>query len=157
MQLSIEEVSALRCASWVNDRPDAQMYDPGLGASKRFATMTGCCSIRLLLSWAGATLALALLAQPARAGPPYVSDDPEPTDYGHFEIYTFNNGTATRDGTAGESGVDFNHGAAPDLQLTATCPRASAVRLPGAATSVGATSNLPLNTASCIRTRSASM
>ncbi len=100
---------------------DARM-DAALGAGKVFATMVSRRSFRLLVNWAGAALALALLAQPARAGPPYVSDDPEPTDYGHFEIYTFNNGTATRDGTAGESGVDFNYGAAPDLQLTATLP-----------------------------------
>src|SRR5882757_9218919 len=65
---------------------------------------------------------LALLAEPAFAGPPYVSDDPQPTDYKHFEIYTFTNGTTTRDGTAGQSGIDFNYGAAPDLQLTATLP-----------------------------------
>ena len=39
---------------------------------------------------------LAPLARPAAAGPPYVADDPEPTDYKHFEIYTFNGGTATR-------------------------------------------------------------
>ncbi len=61
-------------------------------------------------------------APPAVAGPPYVSDDPEPTDYGHFEIYTFSDATATRNGTAGESGIDFNYGAAPNLQLTATLP-----------------------------------
>jgi hypothetical protein len=60
--------------------------------------------------------------QPALAGPPYVTDDPEPTDYRHFEIYAFNNGTATRDGTTGEAGIDFNYGAAPDLQLTAVLP-----------------------------------
>jgi hypothetical protein len=51
---------------------------------------------------------LALLAEPAIAGPPYVSDDPEPTDYKHFEIYTFNTGITTRSGTVGESGIDFN-------------------------------------------------
>lgn len=51
-----------------------------------------------------------------------MSDDPEPTDYKHFEIYTFNNGTNTGGGTGGETGIDFNHGAAPDLQLTATLP-----------------------------------
>ena len=65
---------------------------------------------------------LALLMQPAVAGPPFVSDDPEPTDTSHFEIYTFNNGTNTRSGTSGESGIDFNYGAAPNLQLTATVP-----------------------------------
>lgn len=62
------------------------------------------------------------LTRASLAGPPYVSDDPEPTDYKHFEIYTFNNGTATRDGIGGASGIDFNYGAAPDLQLTATLP-----------------------------------
>jgi len=63
---------------------------------------------------------LALLAAPAAAGPPFISDDPEPTDYKHFEIYMFTLGLATRNGTAGQSGIDFNYGAAPDLQLTAT-------------------------------------
>jgi hypothetical protein len=62
------------------------------------------------------------LARPALAGPPFVSDDPEPTDYQHFEIYTFSSGTATRGGTGGEGGIDLNYGAAPDLQLTATLP-----------------------------------
>jgi hypothetical protein len=48
--------------------------------------------MRVLLSWSGATMLVAL-ARPAIAGPPFVSDDPEPTEYQHFEIYTFNNGT----------------------------------------------------------------
>ena len=90
----------------------------------------------------GAGLALALSARSASAGPPYVSDDPEPTDYRHFEIYTFNNGTGTRAGTAGESGIDFNYGAAPDLQLTATLP-AGFDRPAGAGASLGA-SNIEL-------------
>ncbi len=58
----------------------------------------------------------------AAAGPPYLSDDPEPTDYRHFEIYTFNNGTVTRSDTSGEAGLDINYGGAPNLQLTATIP-----------------------------------
>jgi hypothetical protein len=34
-----------------------------------------------------ATLTLVLIAASvARAGPPYLSDDPEPTDYEHYEI-----------------------------------------------------------------------
>jgi hypothetical protein len=68
------------------------------------------------------TLAMFGLVRPALAGPPYVSDDPEPTDYKHFEIYTFSNGTATKGDISGATGVDFNYGAAPDLQLTATLP-----------------------------------
>ncbi|HEX3342617.1 MAG TPA: transporter [Pseudolabrys sp.] len=65
---------------------------------------------------------LGALLRPAFAGPPYVSDDPEPTDYKHFEIYAFSNGTTTKSATDGEAGIDFNYGAAPDLQLTATLP-----------------------------------
>jgi hypothetical protein len=67
-------------------------------------------------------LVLGALARPALAGPPYISDDPEPTDTNHFEIYSFNQGTATRSGTSGMAGIDFNYGAAPDLQLTAMLP-----------------------------------
>jgi hypothetical protein len=72
--------------------------------------------------WRGISIALIGLVQPALAGPPFLSDDPEPTDYKHYEIYTFNNGIATRDGRNGDAGVDFNYGAAPNLQLTATLP-----------------------------------
>jgi opacity protein-like surface antigen len=67
---------------------------------------------------------LAAMMAPALAGPPYQSDDPEPTDFKHFEIYTFVDGTTGHDGTSGESGIDFNYGAAPNLQLTAVIPAA---------------------------------
>jgi hypothetical protein len=67
-------------------------------------------------------IVLSAAVRPAFAGPPYLSDDPEPTDYKHYEIYTFNDGTSTLAGTNGETGIDFNYGAAPDLQLTATLP-----------------------------------
>src|SRR5271155_4034974 len=60
--------------------------------------------------------------RPALAGPPYVSDDPEPTDYKHFEIYSFSDGITSNNGKSGEAGIDFNYGGAPDLQLTATVP-----------------------------------
>jgi hypothetical protein len=71
-----------------------------------------------------AVLGLAMLASPALAGPPYVTDDPEPTDYQHYEIYAFAGGTFARDGLDGETGIDFNYGGAPDLQLTAVLPMA---------------------------------
>ncbi len=58
----------------------------------------------------------------ARAGPPYVSDDPETTDYRHYEIYAFTQGVRTDAGTSGSSGIDFNYGAGPNLQLTAVLP-----------------------------------
>lgn len=65
-----------------------------------------------------------LAAGPAVAGPPYVTDDPQPTDAGHFEIYAFNQGTNVRGDTGGESGIDFNYGGAENLQLTAVVPLA---------------------------------
>jgi len=68
--------------------------------------------------------AVLLLSPAAHAGPPYVTDDPEPTDLGHYEIYLFATGSAVRDGSGGEGGIDFNYGAAPDLQLTAVLPLA---------------------------------
>ena len=66
--------------------------------------------------------ALAASVSPAFAGPPYVSDDPEPTDYQKFEIYAFTEGVAGKAGVDGSFGIDFNYGAAPDLQLTAVLP-----------------------------------
>jgi hypothetical protein len=64
---------------------------------------------------------LATIAR-AAAGPPYMTDDPEPTDYQHFEIYAFTQGMSAQGDTGGQSGIDFNYGGAPNLQLTATIP-----------------------------------
>jgi hypothetical protein len=50
----------------------------------------------------------------AYAGPPYLSDDPEPTDTGHWEMNNI----------SGETGFDINYGAAKGLQLTAVLPLA---------------------------------
>jgi hypothetical protein len=76
----------------------------------------------ILRRWTITIVTILALTDSALAGPPYVSDDPEPTDYKHFEIYSFSNGTATRGDVGGATGIDFNYGAAPNLQLTATLP-----------------------------------
>lgn len=78
------------------------------------------------LSVSGCVILLALFRS-AHAGPPYFSDDPEPTDYGHYEVYSYTNGTTARDASVGEAGIDFNYGAAPDLQLTLVVPVAYAI------------------------------
>jgi hypothetical protein len=70
----------------------------------------------------GALLLFLTMPLPALAGPPYVTDDPAPTDKGHFEIYAFDAGTSARDGADGQAGIDFNYGGADDLQLTAVLP-----------------------------------
>ena len=58
----------------------------------------------------------------AVAGPPYISDDPEPTDSGHYEIYFFGSGAGSAQGVDIARGIDFNYGPAQDIQLTATVP-----------------------------------
>lgn len=73
-------------------------------------------------------LAAALMAlgagTPAFAGPPYLTDDPIPTDTGHWEIYAFSAGELQRSNVNDESGLDLNYGPLPGVQLTATLPLA---------------------------------
>ena len=79
--------------------------------------------LRRLASGLLTALVAASLAIPtALAGPPYVSDDPEPTDERQFEIYAFGSGMVVREGIGGAAGLDINYGALPDLQLTAVLP-----------------------------------
>ena len=55
---------------------------------------------------------------PAWAGPPYVTDDPEPVDPGHWEVYGFSGGAHGHGGTTGLGpSLEVNYGAAPGLQL----------------------------------------
>jgi hypothetical protein len=63
-------------------------------------------------------------AAPAFAGPPYLTDDPIPTDTGHWEIYAFSAGDGERSTLDDESGFDVNYGPVPNVQLTATLPLA---------------------------------
>jgi hypothetical protein len=77
------------------------------------------------LSRLGFLITLALLVtNAAMAGPPYVTDDPEPTEYQHYEIYAFTAGTKNADGTGATAGIDFNYGGAENLQLTMVLPSA---------------------------------
>lgn len=69
-------------------------------------------------------LAAAITAAPAAAGPPYVTDDPIPTELGRWEVYGFVSGAHTPGVTGGEGGLDINYGAAKDLQLTLVVPLA---------------------------------
>jgi hypothetical protein len=82
--------------------------------------------------------AAALLAfpAPAWAGPPYDTDDPEPTDYRHWELYLFGAGARSGGAFDGSAGIDLNYGVVKDVQLTATLP-ADFTRGPGTRTAVG--------------------
>lgn len=68
-----------------------------------------------------ASLAFAM-ADAAWAGPPYLSDDPEPTDTGHWEIYNYVAGSKDHGAISGEGGIDLNYGPVKDVQLTAVFP-----------------------------------
>jgi hypothetical protein len=69
-----------------------------------------------------AALALAGASAPAFAGPPYLTDDPVPTDTGHWEIYAFTAGEGRASTIDDEAGVDLNYGPVKGVQLTATLP-----------------------------------
>lgn len=74
-----------------------------------------------------AAAALALVASPASAGPPFLTDDPEPTDTGHWEIYAPLIEAEGRGGDfSGVAETELNYGAAKDLQLTVGLPVAYA-------------------------------
>jgi hypothetical protein len=71
----------------------------------------------------------ALAAPLAWAGPPFLTDDPEPVEVGHWELYAASQWSVARgaaDGTAPH--VEVNYGALPGLQLHVIAPAALALR-----------------------------
>lgn len=86
-------------------------------------------SVRALLRAAvGDLVALALLKallapSVAHAGPPFLTDDPEPTPTGHWEIYApFVDTSGRRGDFEGSLGAELNYGASENLQLTLGLP-----------------------------------
>ena len=67
---------------------------------------------------------LLLISSAGFAGPPYQTDDPEPTELGHWEIYAFATADGGHGNVDGAAGFDLNYGPARGLQLTATVPLA---------------------------------
>ena len=61
------------------------------------------------------------------AGPPFLTDDPEPVDYKHWEFYMFATGDRTSSGdTIDGPAVELNYGVAPNTQLHLLAPVANA-------------------------------
>ena len=82
---------------------------------------------------------MAVLLAPAagHAGPPYVTDDPEPVELHHWELYLASQHTVTRDDASGTAPhVELNYGVLPGLQLHVIAPLAYA-RPSGGPTSYG--------------------
>lgn len=74
-------------------------------------------------------LAAACLLAPAatQAGPPYVTDDPEPVETLHWELYLAAQQERTPDGATGTAPhIEINFGAAKNLQLHLIAPLAYA-------------------------------
>lgn len=69
--------------------------------------------------------AAALSATAALAGPPFFTDDPEPVERRHHELYVFATYESTADGTDGVGpAVEYNDGPAKDLQFHVVVPLA---------------------------------
>jgi len=68
-----------------------------------------------------------VVARDAYAGPPYVTDDPEPVEYRHWEIYFASQSFLDGDGWTGTAPhVEVNYGPVPNLQLHVITPLAYA-------------------------------
>ncbi|MBC8729904.1 hypothetical protein [Paraburkholderia sp. UCT2] len=62
-----------------------------------------------------------LVCHGALAGPPFVTDDPEPVERGHFEIDAAASGTVRAGSHSGTlPGLEINYGLVENLQITAT-------------------------------------
>lgn len=58
----------------------------------------------------------------AFSGPPFITNDPEPTDLHKWEIYDYAVGSCENGVTGLDTGVGLNYGAMGNVQLTAVLP-----------------------------------
>lgn len=66
---------------------------------------------------------LGLFLGHAAAGPPFVTDDPDPVPYQHFEFYNLSLGTATRGDTFSEAPAwEYNYGIIPNGNVHVIAP-----------------------------------
>jgi len=76
---------------------------------------------------AGIFLTSALLHATALAGPPFRTDDPEPVEYKHWEVYLASQYFNFKDGSIMTAPhVEINYGAIPNLQLHLIAPMVNA-------------------------------
>ena len=76
-------------------------------------------------SFAAGALILVSFVQKGFAGPPFFTDDPEPVDYKHWEVYLASQYLRTADGRSGTAPhMEVNYGAYPNLQLHVIAPAA---------------------------------
>ncbi len=81
----------------------------------------------LICAFAGFFILSVLAGSPTWAGPPFVTDDPEPVEYRHGEFYIASQYADNKDGKEGTlPHFEFNYGVVPDLQLHLLVPFAFA-------------------------------
>jgi len=85
------------------------------------SSMNPCWAIKTCLLSIVAS-SLLVTAFPAWCGPPFVTDDPEPVEYQHSEMYIASEQTNTAGGKTVTPSVEYNYGALPDVQLSITVP-----------------------------------
>ena len=80
------------------------------------------------------------LRGPAFAGPPFATDDPVPTDFRNWEIYTGVDDANGRDGTSARLPfAEFNYGLMPNVQVSAAFPLSYERSAPGSSYRYGPT------------------
>ncbi len=68
-------------------------------------------------------LSIVATATLAWAGPPFTTDDPEPVEYQHWEVYLASRSFHDKDGWSGTSPeLEVNYGAIPNVQLHLIAP-----------------------------------
>jgi hypothetical protein len=78
-----------------------------------------------LCLWGCIAVLLALWAREAMAGPPFLTDDPEPVEYQHWELYLASQDFKIgRDWSGTSPQLELNYGAVSDVQLHVIAPLA---------------------------------
>ena len=79
----------------------------------------------IMIIWFAAACSVLFASRLAVAGPPFVTDDPEPVAYQHHEFYIATQLTKTAGGTSGTlPHIEYNYGPIPDLMIHILIPYA---------------------------------
>jgi hypothetical protein len=88
-----------------------------------------------------AALAGLILTTAAQAGPPFQTDDPDPVDYHHFEMYAFELSDSTGKNAGGTvlaaPAYEVNYGVVPNVQLHLVLPLTAVFAPAGGPTNYG--------------------
>lgn len=83
---------------------------------------------------APAAIGMWLVSRDALAGPPYITDDPEPVEYRHWELYLASQTFHDADGWTGTAPhFEVNYGVVPNVQLHVIAPLAYSAPAGGSA------------------------